>query len=1140
MSCRSRYLGVGLVLALGATMPALATVNSTFSAGTLTIGSDGADGIAVTCSGVGGNVLVNGANPGTGAVACSALTGLIINGGPGANLIDITTMSASNFAALTSRTVDGAAGMDTILGSPAVDIMLGGADNDTIDGNNGADVAFGGSGSDVFRWDPGDGSDVLEGQADIDTLVFAGSATTENFALVANGGRLLMTRDIASIVMDVDDVEQLELSLLGGSDTLVVNDLAPTDLDLVLVHLAGTLGGASGDTASDTVTIVGGGGADSITASTAANTISVSHGPVGITIDTFEPTLDNLSLAGGDGGDTLTIDASLAGQIATLSVDGGIGIDTVVARGTAAADQLLAAASTPFVSVAGVALVDVLTTETLRLDGLGNDDTFSATGNLAALFTLTIDAGDGNDTILAGNGADLLLGGAGNDFIDGNQGADVVLAGSGNDVFQWDPGDGNDVVEGQSDLDTLLFNGSAGMENFALSPNGGRLLLTRNLGSIVMDIDDVEQVEINAFGSIDNIVVNELAATDVDQIALHLAGTLGGSTGDGMGDTVSIVGGAGVDRIVAGTAGGALSLSHGLIGITIDTFEPTLDNLSLAGGDGADTLTIDASLAGQVATLSADGGAASDTVIARGSGGADQLLAASSTPFVSVAGVALVDVLSTENLRLEGFGGDDTFSTVGNIAPLFALTIDAGDGNDSILGGNGADVLLGGAGSDFLDGNQGADIAFGGAGNDAFQWDPGDGNDVIEGQSDLDTLVFSGSAGTEDFALSPNGGRLLLTRNLGSIVMDIDDVEQIDVHALGSIDNLVVNDLAATDATRVRALLAGTLGGAVGDSQADTVTINAGAGADAVSTSASAGVVNVVRGALRVEVRVAEPALDRLVVNGLGGDDTLTATTAPAQLLALTLDGGGGSAMPGDVVSLTGDAVAENYTIAPGAPGVAVTRTVPSGFTLGVANAEWLQLATGDAADTVATQGLATTSQILDGGAPSVSPGDTLSVAGFSGDVSISPILVAGAAPIVHTGFEQSTNQQVIEAFLTGAQETPPNPSTGRGYGTVTFNAAQDAILVTLEYTGLLGNNTQVHLHGPAPRRVAASPVIDLPVSGTSNGSFAVGPFPITPTQRSEIKAGRWYFNVHSTAPGSSGGEIRGQVDNLMFRDGFE
>jgi Ca2+-binding RTX toxin-like protein len=46
-------------------------------------------------------------------------------------------------------------------------------------------------------------------------------------------------------------------------------------------------------------------------------------------------------------------------------------------------------------------------------------------------------------------------------------------------TFVWDPGDGSDIVEGQSGTDTLLFNGAAGAEIFAASSNGGRLLFTR-------------------------------------------------------------------------------------------------------------------------------------------------------------------------------------------------------------------------------------------------------------------------------------------------------------------------------------------------------------------------------------------------------------------------------------------------------------------------------------------------------------------------------------------------------------------------------------------------------------------------------------------------------------------------------------
>src|SRR6185503_2439032 len=93
--------------------------------------------------------------------------------------------------------------------------------------------------------------------------------------------------------------------------------------------------------------------------------------------------------------------------------------------------------------------IDIGTTENLVVNMNGGDDSFSATGNLAPLISVRVDGGTGNDTILGGNGNDTLLGGDGNDFIDGGQGSDTVLLGAGDDVFQWDPGEGSDVVEGQ-------------------------------------------------------------------------------------------------------------------------------------------------------------------------------------------------------------------------------------------------------------------------------------------------------------------------------------------------------------------------------------------------------------------------------------------------------------------------------------------------------------------------------------------------------------------------------------------------------------------------------------------------------------------------------------------------------------------
>src|SRR5690606_42077587 len=63
-------------------------------------------------------------------------------------------------------------------------------------------------------------------------------------------------------------------------------------------------------------------------------------------------------------------------------------------------------------------MLDIGTTETLVLNAGGGNDTITATGNLAALTSLKLNGDDGDDTINAGNGHDILRGGAGNDFID--------------------------------------------------------------------------------------------------------------------------------------------------------------------------------------------------------------------------------------------------------------------------------------------------------------------------------------------------------------------------------------------------------------------------------------------------------------------------------------------------------------------------------------------------------------------------------------------------------------------------------------------------------------------------------------------------------------------------------------------------
>jgi Ca2+-binding RTX toxin-like protein len=293
-----------------------------------------------------------------------------------------------------------------------------------------------------------------------------------------------------------------------------------------------------------------------------------------------------------------------------------------------------------------------------------------------------------------------------------------------------------------------------------------------------------------------------------------------------------------------------------------------------------------------------EGGAGNDTAEVNGGNGSEVFtLTANGTRVrfdrLDPAPFSL-DIGTTENIVVNMNGGNDSFSATGNLAALISVTVDGGAGNDTILGSNGSDMLLGGDGDDFIDGQQGNDKAFLGAGNDVFQWDPGDGSDIVEGQDGNDKMLFNGSAGSEIFTASANGGRVLFTRNLGNIVMDLDGIETIDLNALGGTDTITVNNLTGTDIVDVNISLAGTIGGTAGDGAADVVIANATNGNDIIDVFGAGTSVSVLGLSARIDITGSEGANDSLVINGLDGDDGITATTVPAGVVKLTLDGGAG------------------------------------------------------------------------------------------------------------------------------------------------------------------------------------------------------------------------------------------------------
>ena len=107
---------------------------------------------------------------------------------------------------------------------------------------------------------------------------------------------------------------------------------------------------------------------------------------------------------------------------------------------------------------------------------------------------LKIEGGAGKDTILGGNGADVLTGGPDDDFVDGNQGADTVTLGDGADVFQWDPGDSNDTILGGAAPISWCLTDQA-PTRCATCRRRRTTSVVPQRGHIVMDLDDIETID---------------------------------------------------------------------------------------------------------------------------------------------------------------------------------------------------------------------------------------------------------------------------------------------------------------------------------------------------------------------------------------------------------------------------------------------------------------------------------------------------------------------------------------------------------------------------------------------------------------------------------------------------------------------
>ena len=404
---------------------------------------------------------------------------------------------------------------------------------------------------------------------------------------------------------------------------------------------------------------------------------------------------DVMSIAGGLGGISSSIDTSVAGKI-TVNLTGVASVEAYQA-----AIQAVRYSNTSDNPSPTARIIEVTVNN-------GFHDSNVATS------TVTVVPVD--DAVNANN--DRLV----TNYVDGQAFAVLESAFLANDV---DP----DNV-----LDVTAVSGASGL-TASLLTNPGSITITDTAGTP---------------GGSFNYTATGGPATDTASVAVvrDTSGSIDGNNGNdiivGNGDSSTIDGNQGNDIIFAGAGNDTIIYSMGDGADTIDGgAHVTADILNISGSGGGGNDTLDVIYNGGALIAGFEGGTVTgvETINANLNGGTDTLSYAGSTWGVTV------------NLATPSASGFSSISNIENVTGGDGGdTLTGGTGVNILNGGGGSDTLNGGADNDELSGGAGADVMFGGAGNDDFNFDDGD-TGVGAGVRDI-ILDFLGGGGAEDIDLS--------------------------------------------------------------------------------------------------------------------------------------------------------------------------------------------------------------------------------------------------------------------------------------------------------------------------------------------------------------------------------------------------
>ena len=506
-------------------------------------------------------------------------------------------------------------------------------------------------------------------------------------------GDQLRVRAGATLDYEVGTQTGLRIRATDGGGLSFVRDvtIARDDVaeNIVLAH-----GGATfTDAGVQELSITGGDGADTITANASGSTIDAGAG--------------DDALVGGDGADQLT------GGAGNDAIGGGGASDTAIYSGNRADYNVIDNGGGTYT------VIDMRPGSPEGIDTLSEVEFLAfadETVNIVGAVTGGTIPTAGDDILTGTPNADVLDGLAGNDTINGLASDDTLIGGEGDDELTG--GAGDDVLRGDAGADTAVYSGA--LADYLVTDTGGGTFLVTDLRPGSPDgTDTIDGIELIRFA--DRTVDPATAAGGATAGDDTLVGTPGNDAIDGLAGNDTIDGLAGDDTLTGGDGDDVITGGAG-------------DDTIAGGAGGLDIAVFSGARADYAVTLVGGG---TYTVEDRRPGSPD------GTDTVSGVGrLRFSDgTFGTANAAARSFVGTANVDTIDGTAD--GDTVWALDGDDAIDGHDGDDVLRGEGGDDVIRGGAGADIVDGGAGFDTADY-TGSATGIELALADTDSYGVSG------------------------------------------------------------------------------------------------------------------------------------------------------------------------------------------------------------------------------------------------------------------------------------------------------------------------------------------------------------------------------------------------------------